>query len=409
MVAVSDLSAAGFLPPIAGIRIGCARAFSGRADLAVLDICQGANVAGMFTQNAFAAAPVQVCRKNLSGGRGICGLVINAGSANAGTSARGIRDAEESCRMLAAILGCLPEQILPFSTGIIGEYLPMGRMGAGLENCAKNLAADNWPAAARAIMTGDSIAKGASEIVRCGGKSFAVTGIAKGNSMIHPRMATMLAFVATDAAVPRRQLAAWQRAAAATSFNAVSVDGETSTNDSFVLVATGKAGKCPRKYAGKIKAAIAAVCGRLAEAIVRDGKGANRIASITVRGAKTRADCRRVAEAVAKSPLVRMAIAAGKADAGRFLAAAGGGGYHTQSPNIKIGDIYIVRDGGVTSLREQTLADDALAADEANITIELGNFRHAWTIRTCGMTRLYMDTFGLPKSGARAFRQERNV
>lgn len=358
----------------------------------------------MFTQNKFAAAPVQVCRKHLKAGADMRGLVINAGVANAGTSARGIRDAEESCRILAAMLKCRPEQILPFSTGIIGEYLPMNRMERGIKKCAAALAGNNWATAARAIMTGDSTTKSAFEIVQSGGKSFTVTGIAKGSSMIHPRMATMLAFIATDAIVPRRQLAGWQRIAAAKSFNAISVDGETSTNDSFLFIATGKAGQCAPRDIGRIKYAIVEVCRRLAESIVRDGEGANKITNIVVRGAKTRAVCRRIAEAVVKSPLVKMAISAGRADAGRLLAAAGCGGHQAQNLNIKVGGVCIIKNGGTTTRREQIQANSALAQDGTDIVFEFGHSPHSWTMKTCGMTRQYMRKFGSSQYGARCRR-----
>ena len=403
----TDSSAVDLLPPVAGVRIGCARAFGGGEDLMVVDIAPGATVAGLFTQNAFAAAPVQVCRKHLSAGGGIRGLIVNAGVANAGTGGRGLRDAEQSCQWLAALLGCRPEAVLPFSTGVIGDYLPMKRMERGLKKCAANLAADNWHAAARAILTGDSAVKGAFEIVRCGEQLFTVTGIAKGSGMIHPRMATMLAFVATDAAVPQRQLERWQRAAAAETFNAISVDGETSTNDSFALIATGKAGNYSRRAAEKIKKAVAAVCGRLADAIVRDGEGARKTAVITARGAKTRTICQKVAEAVATSPLVRMAVAGGHADAGRLLAAAGRGGCGAQNLNIKIGDVYVVKNGGTTSQRERTAAEKAMTGDIVDIVIELGDGPGAWTIKTCGMTRRYLDKFGHKNAPAHPHRRHR--
>lgn len=385
-----------FLPPVAGVRLGCTRAFSNREDLTAMEIAPGSTVAGMFTRNSFAAAPVQICRKNINeSGGDIRGLIINAGIANAGTSVRGLQDAEKSCQLLADMLGCRAENILPFSTGTIGKYIPMKQFERGLKKCAANLAADNWLSASRAIITGDSVAKGAFQIVNCGEKVFTVTGIVKGSSMIHPRMATMLAFIATDAAIPYRQLALWQRIATAKTFNAISVDGETSTNDSFALIATGQAGRCPDRTAGKIKKAIVEVCEQLAEAIVRDGEGANKFAVIIAHGARTQAACREVATTIAKSPLVRMAIAAGKADAGRLFAAAGNSGHCTQNMSIKIGDVYVIRNGGVTSLHAQARADSVLAGDEATITIELGDSPHSWTIKTCGMTRRYVDKFGL--------------
>lgn len=391
-----NLSAPEFLPPVDGIRIGCARAIKSRKrdDLTAVEIAPGASVAGVFTRNLYPAPPVEVCRAHLrAGGGNIRGLVINAGIANAGTLGRGLRDAKKSCALFAAILGCRAADILPLSTGVIMEYLPMEKYAAGLRVCAAHLAADNWQAAARAMMTTDTVAKGAYRKVRDGERIFTITGIAKGSGMIHPNMGTMLAFVATDAAIPARTLAAWQRGIAAETFNAISVDGDTSTNDSFLLTATGRAGKCRGETARKVRDAIAEVCAELAEAIVRDGEGATKLVVICARGAKTIAVCRKVAAAIATSPLVKTALAAGDANVGRFLMAIGngGGGFDPRRMKMKICGLPIIRSGGLDPRYDEKKTATMLAADEIRMDISLGDSAHSATLKTCDLTRRYIE------------------
>ena len=392
-----NLKEAAFLPPVDGIRLGCARAIKSkrRDDLTAVEIAPGAAVAGVFTRNLYPAPPVEVCRRHLhrGGGANIRGLVINAGIANAGTLGRGLQDAQKSCRLFAAILGCRAADILPLSTGVIMEYLPMDKYAAGLRLCAQRLDADNWRAAARAMTTTDTVAKGAHRKIQIGGRAFGITGIAKGSGMIHPNMGTMLAFVATDAAVPPKRLASWQRAIAAETFNAISVDGDTSTNDSFLLAATGRAGECKGEAARQLRRAIAEVCAELAEAIVRDGEGATKLVVIRARGGKSRAVCRKVAAATATSPLVKTALAAGDANVGRFLMAIGnaGGGFDPRRVQMHICGLPVIRGGGLHPHYDEAKTAAALAADEIVIDIALGDGAHSATLKTCDLTRRYIE------------------
>ena len=390
-----SLRAPEFLPPIDGVRLGCARAIKSkkRDDLTAVEIAPGAAVAGVFTRNLYPAPPVEICRAHLqSGGGNIRGLVINAGIANAGTLGRGLRDAKKSCKLFAAILGCDSAAVLPFSTGVIMEYLPMEKYAAGLKTCALQLAADNWQAAARAIMTTDTVAKGAFRQIKTGGDTLTITGIAKGSGMIHPNMGTMLAFVATDAAVSPRTLAAWQREIVADTFNAISVDGDTSTNDSFLLIATGRRPRCGNSVR-ELKNAIREVCAELAEAIVRDGEGASKLVAVRVRGGKSRAICRNVAATVAKSPLVKTALAAGDANVGRFLMAIGnaGGGFAPDKMQMRICGLPVIRGGGLDSRYCEKKTAAALSADEVEIEIILGDGAHSQTIKTCDLTKRYIE------------------
>lgn len=391
-----NLRAPGFLPPVRGVRLGTARALTAkmRDDLTVIEFAPGAAVAGVFTQNRFPAPPVSVCREHLAaGGENIRGLAINAGIANAGTLGRGLQDARKSCRLLAELLNCRPREILPFSTGIIMEYLPMEKYAAGLRRCVKNLAEDNWLPAARAMMTTDTVAKGAFRTVRHGKQQWTATGIAKGSGMIHPNMATMLAFVATDAGVPARRLAAWQRKTAAETFNAASVDGDTSTNDSFILAATGAGGECRGAAAEKVRNAVAEISAELAEAIVRDGEGAEKLITIVAAGANSRAACRRAAEAVARSPLVKTAFAAGDANVGRLLMALGnaGGGFEPRRLKVDIGGAPVIKNGGVHPRYDEAKTAAALAQKEIAVRITLGDSHHSATLKTCDLTRRYIE------------------
>ena len=386
------------LPPIAGIRLGCARAIKSkkRDDLLAVEIAPGATAAAVFTRNLYPAAPVQVCRRHLQagGGKNIRGLVVNAGVANAGTLDFGMRDAENSCRLFAEILKCRPEQILPFSTGVIMERLNMEKYAAGLRRCARAMSPDNWLSAAAAMMTTDTVAKGAHRQVRGdNGRVFNITAVAKGSGMIYPNMATMLAFAATDAAVPAARLRSWQRDIAGRTFNAISVDGDTSTNDSFAVVATGAKGKCNAATLQKIKVALESACAELAEAIVRDGEGASKLIILQAKGAKTAAACRRVAAAVANSPLVKTCLAAGDANVGRFLMAVGnaGGGFDPRALVVSIGNAPIIKGGGLHPRYNEKKAAAALAADEIVVSIRLGDSPHRATLKTCDLTARYIQ------------------
>ena len=316
--------------PVAGVRLGVAEAAirkPGRLDLTVLELSAGARVAGVFTANRFCAAPVQVCRRHLELGSDIRALVINTGVANAGTGDAGWHAAVDSCTALGQLLGIDDRQVLPFSTGVILEPLPTERLIAGLPACVADLRIDNWHAAAHAIMTTDTVAKAASRRELIAGRTVTVTGISKGAGMIRPNMATMLGFIATDADIGTPLLQELLREAADASFNCITVDGDTSTNDSLILIATAQAGAAFADSAAPGYAAlrdtVIAVARELAQAIVRDGEGASKFISITVEGGRDRAECKRVAYAVAHSPLVKTAFFASDPNLGRILTAIG--------------------------------------------------------------------------------------
>jgi len=319
-----------FLYPVAGVRLGVAEAGirkQNHRDLTLIALDEGATIAGVFTQNRFCAAPVQVCRRHLQDNQPIRALVINTGNANAGTGASGLTAAETTCAAVGALLNIPAQAVLPFSTGVILEPLPVDRLIAGLPAARSDLDAHRWHAAAHAIMTTDTVAKAASRRLSIGGKSLTITGMAKGAGMIRPNMATMLGFIATDAAIAPPLLNALVRETADHSFNTITVDGDTSTNDSFLLIASGKGELAFRhgEEAGwaEVKAAIIAVAIELAQAIVRDGEGASKFITVAVEGGRDREECRQVAYAVAHSPLVKTAFFASDPNLGRILAAVG--------------------------------------------------------------------------------------
>ena len=318
------------LTPVPGVRLGVAQAGirnADRYDLTVIELAPGSRVAGVFTQNRFCAAPVMVCREHLASGN-IRALVINTGNANAGTGEQGLSDARATCKALAEILSIDPRQVLPFSTGVILEPLPMERLLAGLPHAMADLRSDSWFDAAHAIMTTDTIAKAVSERVVLDGRTITVTGMSKGAGMIRPNMATMLGFVACDAAIAPSLLEVFTRKAADASFNSITVDGDTSTNDSFIMIATGQAGNAEitdvdSDEARVLARALTSVAIRLAQAIVRDGEGATKFMSIKVEGGASHEECRRIAYAIAHSPLVKTAFFASDPNLGRILAATG--------------------------------------------------------------------------------------
>ena len=316
--------------PVAGVRLGVAEAAirkPGRQDLTVIELSAGTRVAGVFTANRFCAAPVQVCRRHLELGSDIRALVINTGVANAGTGDAGWHAAVDSCTALGQLLGIDDRQVLPFSTGVILEPLPTERLIAALPACVADLRVGNWHAAAHAIMTTDTVAKAASRRVLIAGRTVTVTGISKGAGMIRPNMATMLGFIATDADIGTPLLQELLREAADASFNCITVDGDTSTNDSLILIATAQAGVAFADSAAPgysvLRDTVIAVARELAQAIVRDGEGASKFISIAVEGGRDRAECKRVAYAVAHSPLVKTAFFASDPNLGRILAAIG--------------------------------------------------------------------------------------
>lgn len=319
------------LHPVPGVRLGVAEAGirkANRRDLTVIALDAGTTVAGVFTQNRFCAAPVQVCRKHLAGEPEIRALVINTGIANAGTGETGLQAAMQTCATLAGLLGLDEDRaVLPFSTGVILEPLPVDRLQAGLPAAIADLRADNWHAAAHGIMTTDTVAKAASRRVQIGGKQVTITGVSKGAGMIKPNMATMLGFLATDAGIPRPLLERLAKEAADQSFNCITVDGDTSTNDSFILMATGQSGLHVKDAAdaawASLRQAVIEVAVELAQAIVRDGEGATKFITVAVEGGKELEECRKVGYAIGHSPLVKTAFFASDPNLGRILAAIG--------------------------------------------------------------------------------------
>jgi glutamate N-acetyltransferase/amino-acid N-acetyltransferase len=383
------------LSPVRGVRLGIAEAGirkANRRDLLLIELAAGSRVAGVFTRNRFCAAPVQVCRQHLGSEESpgdIRALVVNTGIANAGTGEQGWLAARATCAAVAQKLSIAPEQVLPFSTGVILEPLPVERIEAGLHATIADLDADNWFDAAHAIMTTDTVAKAASRRVEVGGRKVTITGISKGAGMIRPNMATMLGFVATDAKVSQAALARMVREAADESFNCITVDGDTSTNDSFMLIATGAAGgeeidESSAAYA-VLAEAVTAVASELAQAIVRDGEGATKYIRIQVEGGTSRAECKAVGYAIAHSPLVKTAFFASDPNLGRILAAIGNAGIadlDVDRVRMWLDDVLVARDGGRNpAYREE---DGARVMKQAEITIRVdlargGAVASVWT------------------------------
>jgi glutamate N-acetyltransferase/amino-acid N-acetyltransferase len=359
---------------------------SGRRDLLVVALARGSKVAGVFTKNRFCAAPVQVAKAHLASGRPTRALVVNTGNANAGTGQSGVADAVASCEAAARLLGCDPREVLPFSTGVIMEPLPLDRIVAGLPACVADLREDNWVRAAEAIMTTDTVPKAASR--RAGGAT--VTGIAKGAGMIRPDMATMLGFVATDAALSQQALQALVEHAAANSFNRVSVDGDTSTNDSFILIATGAAGRCDRAL---VREAVLEVSQGLAQAIVRDGEGATKFITVKVEKGRSEAECASVAYAIAHSPLVKTAFFASDPNLGRLLAAIGNSGVRGLDVNrveLYLGEVQVAKAGGRAPAYREEDGKRAMAKSEITVRVVLNRGRAATTVWTCDLSHEYV-------------------
>ena len=355
----------------------------------------------MFTRNRFCAAPVQVCKAHLPGGA-VRALVINTGVANAGTGESGVANAQATCAALAAEMGIDASQVLPFSTGVILEPLPMERLVAGLPKALADLRADGWFDAAHAIMTTDTLAKAVSRQVQLGGKAVTLTGISKGAGMIRPNMATMLGFLACDAAVSQPLLDALVREAADLSFNSITVDGDTSTNDSFVLVATGAAGNdevvdaASAEFAA-LRAAIIDVSIALAQAIVRDGEGATKFMSIAVEGGADRDECRKVAYAVAHSPLVKTAFFASDPNLGRILAAIGYAGIDdldVSKLRVWLGNpdeaVLVAEHGGRAASYVEEAGSRIMKHAELTIRVDLARGSAAATVWTCDFSYDYV-------------------
>ncbi|CAM5361482.1 bifunctional glutamate N-acetyltransferase/amino-acid acetyltransferase ArgJ [Thauera mechernichensis] len=392
------------LLPVQGVRLGVAEAGirkANRCDLTVIELAPGSRAAGVFTRNRFCAAPVQVCKAHLPGGA-VRALVINTGVANAGTGESGVANAQATCAALAAEMGIDASQVLPFSTGVILEPLPMERLVAGLPKALADLRADGWFDAAHAIMTTDTLAKAVSRQVQLGGKTVTLTGISKGAGMIRPNMATMLGFLACDAAVSQPLLDALVREAADLSFNSITVDGDTSTNDSFVLVATGAAGNdevvdaASAEFAA-LRAAIIDVSIALAQAIVRDGEGATKFMSIAVEGGADRDECRKVAYAVAHSPLVKTAFFASDPNLGRILAAIGYAGIDdldVSKLRVWLGNpdeaVLVAEHGGRAASYVEEAGSRIMKHAELTIRVDLARGSAAATVWTCDFSYDYV-------------------
>ena len=390
------------LHPVSGVRWGITEAGvrkANRKDVSVMLLDEGASVAGVFTKNRFCAAPVQVCREHLQGAQGIRAMVINTGNANAGTGAPGLAHARQTCEAMAKLLQCQPGQILPFSTGVIMEPLPVDRIVAGLPAAIGDAAAANWAKAAEGIMTTDTVPKAASVQLQIGGKTVSITGISKGAGMIRPNMATMLGFLATDAAIAPELLPALARELADGSFNRITIDGDTSTNDSFVVVATHQAGHAPvtswaTPEGQTLKAAMLQVARQLAHAIVRDGEGATKFLTIQVDGGKTADECRQVAYAIAHSPLVKTAMYASDPNLGRILAAVGYAGIDDLDQSLielHLDDVHVATKGGRHPAYQEEDGQRVMKQAEITVRVGLGRGTASDTVWTCDLSHDYVS------------------
>ena len=387
------------LSPVRGVRIGTACAGikqTQRDDLVVMALANGTRVAGVFTQSAFKAAPVRICQEHLTDSMPRA-ILINSGNANAATGQAGIDDALQCCRWVAELLGVDARSVLPFSTGVIGQRLPLPKFAGGIPIACGNLNR-GWDYAARAIMTTDTGPKAVSKSIDVGGKAVTITGIAKGAGMIRPDMATMLAYVATDAVVSQRCLDGLVREAADASFNRITVDGDTSTNDSFVLIATGAAGNATIEslsqcgYA-ELRGAIIHVARELAQRIIRDAEGATKFVTVTVEGGRTEAECLAVAYTVAESPLIKTAMFASDPNWGRFCMAIGRAGVDGLDPArvaLFLDDVCVACGGMIAPSYTEQAGAKVMAQAEFTVRIDLGRGT-AWdTVWTCDFSYDYV-------------------
>ncbi len=388
---------AGSLVPVAGVSLGIAEAGikrAGRKDLLVIKLDEGATVAGVFTTNRFCAAPVTVAKEHLAAGNHIRALVVNTGNANAGTGESGMAAARATCAELAQLLGCSPEQVLPYSTGVIMEPLPVDKIVAGLPRAIAGLKEDNWFDAAHAIMTTDIVAKAVSKQVQLGGKTVTITGISKGSGMIHPNMATMLGYIATDAAVAQPLLQAMVSEAANKSFNCITVDGDTSTNDALMLIATGKSGvQIGEAERAVMQAAITEVATVLAQAIVRDGEGATKFITIQVQGGQDEAECKKIGYAIAHSPLVKTAFFASDPNLGRILAAIGYAGVtdlDVAKLKLYLDDVLVAEHGGRAASYQEEDGQRVMRQSDITIRVVLGRGAVDATLWTCDFSYDYV-------------------
>ncbi len=387
--------------PIAGVRLGVAEAGirkQGRKDLTVILLDEGASISGVFTRNRFCAAPVQVCREHLSQNLGIRAMVINTGNANAGTGEEGLARARETCRALASRLDLAPGQILPFSTGVIMEPLPVDRIEAGLPMALADAGASHWGRAAEGIMTTDTVPKAFSATVSIDGVKVTITGISKGAGMIRPNMATMLGFLATDARVDPTIMKTLAIELAEGSFNRVTIDGDTSTNDSFIVIATNQAGHKPITALDHgngltLKLAMMEVARKLAQAIVRDGEGATKFITVRVEGGKTGDECRQVAYAIAHSPLVKTAFYASDPNLGRILAAVGYAGIEDLDQatiDLFLDDVHVAAKGGRNPDYREEDGQRIMQQSEITVRVVLGRGTAVDTVWTCDFSHDYV-------------------
>ncbi len=389
------------LHPVAGVRIGTAMAGirkANRRDLVLFELAAGSAVAGVFTANRFCAAPVQICRDQLTAGASVRALIINTGNANAGTGADGLARARRSCQAVAQQLGVAASAVLPFSTGVIMEPLPVDRLEAGLPAAQADLAAHHWAEAAQGIMTTDTLPKAASRQLTIGGRTVTVTGISKGAGMIRPNMATMLGFVATDAVIAPALLQPLVKQATDASFNRITIDGDTSTNDSFVLMATQQAGHAAitdlASAEGQALAeAVIAVSRQLAQAIVRDGEGATKFITVRVEGGRTEDECRQVAYAIAHSPLVKTAFFASDPNLGRILAAVGYAGITDLDQSLidlHLDDVHVAVNGGRHPAYQEQDGQRVMKQAEITVRVHLHRGPASTEVWTCDLSHDYV-------------------
>jgi len=380
------------------MRNSARRRFLAAAIVAGTMLAPGTQAAGVFTQNRFCAAPVTVCREHLRGASSTAALIVNAGNANAGTGEQGLADARATCAAAASLLDCNADAVLPFSTGVIMEPLPLDRIVAALPACRDRLAEAGWHAAVKAIMTTDTVPKGASRRVTVEGVPITVTGIAKGAGMIAPNMATLLAFIATDAPIDRGLLAELTTEIADSSFNRITIDGDTSTNDSFVVMSSGCApldriGGHDDPRLPPIRQALAAVASELAQAIVRDGEGATKFIAISIEGGRDVSECDRVARTIAQSPLVKTAFFASDPNLGRIVCAIGNAGLSdldSRGVSFWLDDVRVVEAGGRAASYREEDGKRVMAKPEIGIRVALGRGTARATVWTCDFSHDYV-------------------
>lgn len=389
------------LLPVKGVLLGTAEASiknPGRKDLLLIQLTAQATVAGVFTQNRFCAAPVIVAREHLAANKSVRALVVNTGNANAGTGEQGLTAARATCAEIANLLDCETEQVLPFSTGVIMEALPLSRLISGLPTCVSELREDNWLNAAQAIMTTDIVAKAVSKQITLDGVTITVTGIAKGSGMIHPNMATMLGYIATDAAVAQPLLQQLATHASDASFNCITVDGDTSTNDALMVIASGMSSAqaivdVKSTAFAKLQAAITDVAILLAQAIVRDGEGATKFISVQIEGGKSVAECKKIAYAVARSPLVKTAFFASDPNLGRILAAIGYADVQDLDVHrlkLYLDDVLVAENGGRAASYSEEDGQRIMQQSDITIRVILDRGTAIATVWTCDFSYDYV-------------------